>query len=120
MTIKLIHQPVYSFICGQTCLAMILNISVEAACQIVGHNHCTSTGELSHSLDMCGFRNSGKLERIKGGNPLPNLCIIRSKVIGKRKGHWMVYSDGVEYDPFPVEYDKTIWKNISYLEIYND
>jgi hypothetical protein len=116
---KQLHQPIESYTCGQTCLAMILDISLESACLIVGHNHCTNVDELARALNMCGFKNSGKLERVRKNKQFPKLCIIRSKVINGKKGHWMVYSNGVEYDPFPVAYDKTIWKTVSYLEVYD-
>lgn len=91
-----IQQPEDSRLCGQTCLAMVLDLSLEEAIQLIGHDKGTTTRELVAALRKMGLRPSGKLIR---GEP-SNLSIV--KIVGRQQTvgwHWAVYNYGTWHDP---------------------
>lgn len=53
---------------------------------------------------------------------LPNLCVIKLKHLEHLNTHWVVYHEGVFYDPalgMLEKYNDTI-KLMSYLELYHE
>lgn len=120
---QLIVQPEGSSLCGQTCVAMAADCSLELAINVIGHDGCTSAAELAKALRSLGLRTAGKLQRISRARPiLPRRAVVlihRPEAPGRRyKSHWMLLWDGVLLDPggrWPSGYRN--WRINSYLEI---
>lgn len=90
----MIKQPTNSKLCGQCCLATILNISLEEAIQLVGHNKGT------YYKDLIKHFNHDKIKR--GLPPVKALCLIRPREKTNWRGHWILYlgkEDNDCYDP---------------------
>lgn len=108
MKIKL--QPKGSNLCGQTCVAMIADISLDDAISSVGKRGLTNTKDIANALRKLGFECADKVTRYKNGLGSEFcLCVVESK-------HWVVYKDGLFYDP---AYGILLWIPIvtSYLNI---
>lgn len=80
--------------CGQTCVAMVCEISIEEATNLIGHNHETSTGEIYDALVDYGFEGVF----VNNGKPLPGDTAIVLFTNGVQ-GHWVVYHKHKYYDP---------------------
>ena len=127
-TLRLIHQPPDSKMCGQACLAMLCGISLEEAVALIGHAHGTKTKEIIQALRILGVKvNSDRLIRIglrKGGFPTTCLCrVIAFKEDRKALkeiynwSHWVVLHEGRIYDP-AYQRPVTSYGRISaYLEV---
>lgn len=94
---ELVQQEPNSTICGQCCVAMVGNISLEKSIELFGHSHSTRTKEVGKVLNLLGNHNSGRLERVKG--ELPHLCIVKIHWNDQKMTHWSVHYDGYLYDP---------------------
>lgn len=84
-------QPLNSKLCGHCCLAMILNISLEESISLIGHTKGTKTKELTIHFSHLPLR--------IGQPRIYSLCISRptsKKVYG---WHWVLYKEGMIYDP---------------------
>lgn len=51
---KHIQQPEGSKLCGQCCVAMVLGVSLERACELVGHEKASRNYELLNALEKAG------------------------------------------------------------------
>lgn len=120
-------QPEGSGLCGQTCIAMAADVSLDRACDVVGHRKLggTTTREVVHALRELGVPCASSLKRISRLRPvLPKRCIVaihRPKEPGRHRGrwHWMLHWDGRMFDPgdaWPEAYRD--WRITSVLEIY--
>ena len=118
MSISPVYQPIGSYLCGQACLAMILNISLDSACMIVGHRHGTTTKAVVRALDMCGIRNSGKLIR-RPKREDSKRWVVKMKYPGFSGWHWVLWWDEEIYDPYPCHDDPDRWYASSFIEIYD-
>jgi hypothetical protein len=108
--IKQQYQPLGSTICGQTCVAMVLGISIGEARRQVGKWGRTRAKDLAAALakNGCGTRIVPSL-RGKARVPrdeimsdrLPDRCILRVKRVGARFSHCVLRWDGRIYDPWP-------------------
>lgn len=86
--------------CGQTVLAMLLDVPVTRAIRDLG-TAPTTAARLRCYLTLCK-RVAGKPRRYRG--TLPPLAIVR--VIWNEKRHcthWILYADGRFYDPAEPE-----------------
>lgn len=123
---KLLFQPPNSSSCGQHCVAMIANKSIEEVIEVFGHKHCTNTRQIKNALDRFNYSTSPKLVRLKNETKLPPLCIL--KVKWKSKGsHWIVVEDNYVHDPIygAFEYKKETFEYLegrvtSFMEIRNN
>jgi hypothetical protein len=82
-----IYQPLFSFLCGQACIAMILNLTLTEAIQKVGHDHSMTDKEIQSFLHLTP-------------QPIQNtsdkyLLKIQYKTIP----HWVLLIDNQIYDP---------------------
>lgn len=116
-----IKQPEGSSLCGQACIAMISNVSLDRAIEVVGHKSATRTKELVSALKTLGINCDSRLRICKRNMPiLPKRCIIAMRNKSYKRGHWVVMWDGVMFDP---EHDAVGrsggWKVTSYLEVYS-
>jgi len=91
-------------LCGQSCVAMILDTTLHHAIMKVGKKGLTRTKDLVVALRGAGCKCSGKLKR--GWPPKESgtyLCKVRWSDCGNR-GHWVVATLGENsgatyYDP---------------------
>lgn len=67
---KLIIQPT-CFTCGQACIAMIAEKSVDEVIKDMKTDGATSIGQLIEILDFYGIRHAEKNKRISKKNPVP-------------------------------------------------
>ena len=121
-----LRQPEDSSLCGQTCVAMIADVSLAAAIAAVGHRRGTHTKDVIRalrSLDVCC---ADRLRRISRARPvIPQKAIVAivqyvPRADGKRDqrlAHWMVSWNGVIHDPGGRWPNYDGWTMTSYLEI---
>jgi hypothetical protein len=88
----MIVQPKGSKLCGHCCLATILDIPLEKAIELIGHERGTRTKELTRHFPH---------SKTKRGTPKTySLCISRPGWKARRGDwHWIIYKDGRFYDP---------------------
>ncbi len=96
--IKIITQP-WDGLCGQTCIAMLADITLEEANNIM---HCrewqANMGKIILTLDYLGIPHANKIIYTQGKETtLPKCAIIMEKM--GRFSHYLVCYDGVYYDP---------------------
>lgn len=109
---ELLSQPTGSSLCGQTCLAMILDIGLNEAIKLVGHKRGTQTKHLTAHF------NSSKTLRGLPKNDEVALCICRPAGRAKKGGwHWIVWNKGRIYDPDCIV--KCIYSHEDYKAIFN-
>jgi hypothetical protein len=108
-----IPQPPGTNVCGQCCVAMLANITLDQACEIIGHRHITGTREMARALRNLGYLADGRLTRIyfKRGEIMrvkQQPCKVgiikavpRYSRVWKRHGHfrWVVKSGSKICDP---------------------
>ena len=85
--------------CGQTCVSMILWISVEEVINVMGKNGVTCSKDFLKVFQHYGVHTDTRLRKIQKEKPLPSLCIVRLVSNQYAHGHWSVYHHGVFYDP---------------------
>jgi len=123
---RLVRQPEGSGLCGQACIAMAAGVSLDRACEVVGHRkeRGTTTREVVRALRTLGVPCADRLRRVSRARPhLPKRAIVaihRPPEENRHRGqwHWMLAWDGVIYDPgasWPDRYRD--WKITSVLEI---
>lgn len=96
---KVVFQEEGSSVCGQCCVAMVADITLEKSIEIFGHSHATKAKELAAAFKKLEIESDIKLTRCKKYSELPNLCIIRIRWNeGKNKSHWAVHYNGFIYD----------------------
>lgn len=115
MKINYILQPEGSNLCGQTCVAMVANVSIEEAIEAVGKHGLTNTRHLINGLRRLGIDCDKKLLPVRRAT-FPPLCIAKVRFKDSWKFHWIVLHHGVRYDPqgFHLPSDARI---TSYLKI---
>lgn len=106
--------------CGQTCLAMLSDKTVDECCQACGKHRKQGTNgtDLIRGLRALGLTCADKSHRFKYqyrdgkfvGQPLPDTAIMRVQAKFKTswRGHWVVLREGYVYEPatgfiLPVE-----------------
>ena len=109
-----VEQPQGSKLCGQTCLAMILEIPLSDAIVLVGHDKGTRTQELVKALKLCGLRTTDALVRRSN---IPEHCIAKIPKPRGNNWHWVVYWEGKRYDPLGEGSGASKYEPSSFLEI---
>ena len=93
---KYIKQPKGSSLCGQSCVAMITDMTLDESIEIFGSRGQTNTKQVINALRTRVSITAERLTRVKG--PLPELCIV--KILWENKGsHWVIHKKGKIYDP---------------------
>lgn len=96
MTITLQKQPT-DMSCGQTCVAMIVGIPArDILLKRPDKKNGTTVQDLIKLLRGYGFRTDYELTL---GPPLTKTAICRMKIPRKSVGHWIVYHEGLFFDP---------------------
>jgi len=118
--IKPQFQPPGSPLCGQTCVAMILDIPLTDAVKAVGKASGTTGPDLARALTKMGIGCSPCMVRLSKKrrihrkafdfSRLPRRCIAKVRAEGIRKSHWILVWDREKYDPYP---GYVPWKYVS-------
>lgn len=118
---ELIMQPTFST-CGQACIAMIAEKSVEEVIKDMKTDGSTSIGQLIEILDFYGIRHAEKNKRISKKNPVPYEYSILTVHTNAGYTHWTLLYDDKYYDPEfgLIEGEYIHGKITSFLEIYAD
>lgn len=84
-------------LCGQCCVAMLLNIQLDEAIGLIGHTNGTATKELISAIRRGGGRCD---DRLIHGKPCGR-SLVKLNRPGRRSGnwHWVVYNCGIWHDP---------------------
>lgn len=116
-SIKIITQP-WDGLCGQTCIAMLADITLQEANNIM---HCrewqANMGKIIQTLDYLGINHSKEIIYTQGKKvTLPKCAIIMEKM--GRFSHYLICYDGIYYDPTDGILDEFDLANMKgYLEI---
>ncbi len=98
MKINHIFQPSGSSLCGQTCVAMIAEVSLEESIEAFGgKNGGTRTKDVVTALQKLGIQCDEKLTRFKG--ILPDVSIVKLHFDDVTGTHWTLWCNGRFYDP---------------------
>lgn len=103
-----VQQLEDSKLCGQACIASVLGISLDEACERVGHRRGTKAKEIALVLGL------GAARRVRGPVKVPNILSVRWGI--KRDWHWVLFKGDVVMDPrLPYKVDYDVW----YRDIVN-
>lgn len=115
--IRYIRQPT-EYLCGQACVAMIADVSVEDVIRVMNHDQATGKKDIERALAHYGIRQAKTMTKADNHTPLPPVCIL--KVLLPRYSHWVLYHHGKYYDPEFGLMDELYGKAKvqSYLELF--
>lgn len=118
--INYIPQPTITT-CGQACVAMLSNISIEEAIKKMGTDGPTEHADIINGLKVCGVKCGNEFIEITKENPkYPSVCVLL--IWFPEYGHWVVYYHGKFYDPEFGLLDECVphGRIGSYFEVYLD
>lgn len=117
--IQYIKQPT-EYLCGQACVAMIANISVDEVIQVMNNNMATGKKDIEKALEHYGIAQAKTMTKADNGTSLPPACILKVLVSGYN--HWILYYHGKYFDPEFGLMDELYRraKIQSYLELFVD
>jgi len=95
-SIKYVKEPT-GYLCGQSVIAMLVNVSVDEAIDVIGHDRGTSTAEIDEALTYYGIKHGKTRKKYNADTILPEICILSLQLPGY--GHWSLYYKGTYYDP---------------------
>ncbi len=115
---KLIMQN-SSLTCGQACIAMIADKTIETVIHDMKTDGPTSIGQLIDILDSYEIPHAEKNTRISKKNPKPYPFSILTVHMNAGYTHWILLYDGKYYDPEfgLIEGEYTFGKITSFLGI---
>lgn len=116
---KLIKQN-SSTTCGQACIAMIADKSIETVIADMKTDGPTSIGQLIDILDRYDIKHAERNTRISKKNPQPHPFSILTVHTNEGYTHWTLLYDGKYYDPEfgIIEGEYTYGKITSFLSIF--
>jgi RimJ/RimL family protein N-acetyltransferase len=95
-SIKFVKQPT-EYLCGQSVIAMLANVSVDEVIDVVETDKGTSVAEIGDALHWYGIKHRKTRTRCTEVALLPDICILSIKL--PRYGHWSLFYKGTFYDP---------------------
>ena len=112
-------QPT-EYLCGQACVAMIANVSVDEVIKVMNNDKSTGKKDIEKALDHYGIKQTKTMKKADNGTQLPPVCIL--KVLLPGYSHWILYYHGKYYDPEFGLMDELYCKAKiqSYLELFVD
>ena len=93
--IHYIQQPT-EYLCGQACVAMIANVSVDDVIRVMNNDQATGKKDIERALDHYGIRQAKTMTKVDNDTPLPLVCIL--KVLLPRYSHWVLFYHGKYYN----------------------
>ena len=115
--INYIKQPT-EYLCGQACVAMLADVTVEEVISVMQNDKGTGKKDIEKALNYYGISQAKTMTKADNSSVLPQVCIL--KVLLPGYSHWILYYDGKYYDPefglMEELYSKA--KIQSYLEIF--
>ena len=116
---KLIKQNNFTT-CGQACIAMIADKSIETVIADMKTDGPTSIGQLIDILDRYDIKHAERNTRISKKNPQPHPFSILTVHTNEGYTHWTPLYDGKYYDPEfgIIEGEYTYGKITSFLSIF--
>lgn len=112
-------QPENSCLCGQTCVAMIAEISLEESISVFGKRSSTTTKDVINALRKLGISCGDRLLSAKK-HEKPDVCICVLHYKDFKQTHWCVWNGEWYLDPaygIIDEYGEG-FRVTSYLPIY--
>lgn len=94
-----LYQPSGSNLCGQTCVAMLVDVSIDAVCQVMGKRGCTRTIDIQRALIFYGYDVQDVVTGLKPDALLPDDAIVNWHWPKQSRGHWLLRFQGRTYDP---------------------
>ena len=117
--IQFIQQPT-EYLCGQACVAMIADVSVDDVIRVMNNDQAPGKKDIERALDHYGIRQAKTMTKADNDTPLPPVCLLKVYLPGY--SHWVLFYHGKYYDPeFGLTdglYRKA--KIQSYLELFTD
>jgi hypothetical protein len=83
---------------------MIAGVSLEEACEMVGHHHSTTAKDLEAAIFWLGHRKGiwlceKRATRLSVKRPLPDKAIVKMRFKGRSMGHWILKWNEQWFDP---------------------
>ena len=115
--IHYVKQPT-EYLCGQACVAMIANVSVDEVIMVMNNDKGTGKKDIERALDHYGISQAKTMTKADNSTLLPPICIL--KVLLPKYSHWVLYYHGKYYDPeFGLSDELNSKARIqSYLELF--
>jgi len=103
-----IQQPEGSNLCGQAVVAMLGNMTIDEAIELLGTKGRTTTKVIVEAVRALGFKCGDRLKRFSKYRGIPEFCIINVGFDKPRGSHWVIWDgkDQLFYDPsfaYPVD-----------------
>ena len=123
------HGKGWGSSCGQACLAMLADVSIEEATAAIGHRNATTWSHLIKGLNMLEIDHGRQTRHHPKHAALPlsdrrtYLVRVRAKDGKKEYDHWIVLHRGMVFDPSTEilprnEFLKNYgWRFTSFMEI---
>lgn len=94
--IMYVREPT-GYLCGQSVIAMLANVSVDEVIEVMETDKGTSVAAINDALNYYGFKHGKTRKKYLSGSVLPDICILSLQLPGY--GHWSLYFKGTYYDP---------------------
>lgn len=92
-----VRQPLGSNLCAHACLAMMLGLTLDQACERMGHRRKTRTRDLVRALGPVALAKRLLLVRQVGLDHLPDDAVLR--IVWGSFGHFVVKHGERVHDP---------------------
>ena len=108
-------------LCGQSVIAMLLDVELDEACKLVGHKRQTWTRDITRTLRAAGWQLPDKRIVISTKNPPTELCLLNMKWVNRQR-HWVIKSGNeiycsLGYDQYYYEAYKKHVRATSFLPL---
>jgi len=124
VSLNLVLQPYRSPLCGQSVVAMLLGVSLDKGCGLVGHRKKTRTREIVKALRSAGWIVPDRRVVISSKRLPTDPCLVNVQwTKDPTRRHWTVLWDGEIYCSIglPTEWYKqhegTAVKSMSFLPL---
>ena len=94
---KLVLQPLESRVCGQACVAMLMDMELCDAIELVGKKGATRIKDLSKAIRE-KYECLDRLQKVNKLNLFPENAILRIRW-DKKNSHWILKCGDTVYDP---------------------
>lgn len=96
---RLVLQPEGSSLCGQACVAMLADITLDQSITIFKRRGATTPKEVVSALHALGIKCGDKL-LLARNHEMPPICMAKLHFAwDTAHTHWTVYNNGTFYDP---------------------